>query len=182
MLARRPELRVFALGWDFSVIYTLERERLPAYRFAWNAPPSPRRSSSTTPTRWAPPTTRRSSSSTTRWRSPGGLDLTIRRWDTPAHRAARPRPGRPRRPPLSAPARRADDGRRRGGGRARASSRGPAGWRRRDAPMPRRERPPGGPILWPDAVPPDARDAPIGIARTMPAARRRARGARGGEP
>ena len=38
-LTRRPELRVFALAWDFSVLFTLEREPLPSYRFAWNAHP-----------------------------------------------------------------------------------------------------------------------------------------------
>ena len=39
VLARRPELRVFALAWDFSVLFTLERELLPTYHFAWNAHP-----------------------------------------------------------------------------------------------------------------------------------------------
>ena len=38
-LAQRPELRVYALPWDFSVIFTLERELLPSFRFAWKAHP-----------------------------------------------------------------------------------------------------------------------------------------------
>ena len=39
VLEHRPELRVFVLVWDFSVIYTLERELLPSYRFAWKGHP-----------------------------------------------------------------------------------------------------------------------------------------------
>src|SRR6185295_5569510 len=38
-LERRPELEVRVLAWDFSMIYTFEREKLPAYRFAWDGHP-----------------------------------------------------------------------------------------------------------------------------------------------
>ncbi|HXU65699.1 MAG TPA: hypothetical protein VN962_28555, partial [Polyangia bacterium] len=35
----RPELRIYALAWDYSFIYTLEREPLPTLRFAREAHP-----------------------------------------------------------------------------------------------------------------------------------------------
>ena len=35
VLERRPDLRVYVLVWDYSVIYAFERELQPSYRFAW---------------------------------------------------------------------------------------------------------------------------------------------------
>jgi phosphatidylserine/phosphatidylglycerophosphate/cardiolipin synthase-like enzyme/uncharacterized membrane protein YdjX (TVP38/TMEM64 family) len=32
---RNPELRIHVLSWDFALVYVLERELLPAYRFGW---------------------------------------------------------------------------------------------------------------------------------------------------
>ena len=34
LLERKPELHIHVLAWDFSMIYTLERELMPSYRFA----------------------------------------------------------------------------------------------------------------------------------------------------
>ena len=77
-----------ALGWDFSFIYTFERERLPAYRFAWSAHP-----------RLAFELDGAHPIGASHHQKivvvddalafSGGLDLTIRRWDTPAHDADR---------------------------------------------------------------------------------------------
>ena len=88
-LARRPELQVHALGWDFSFIYTFERERLPAYRFAWSAHPR-LVSSWTVPTPSGPRITKKLSWSTTPWRFPedstSPFDVGIRRPTTrPIH-------------------------------------------------------------------------------------------------
>ena len=35
LIGRRPELRVHVLSWDFAMLYVLERELLPAFRFGW---------------------------------------------------------------------------------------------------------------------------------------------------
>jgi len=35
LVASRPELRIHVLSWDFAMVYLLERELLPAYRFGW---------------------------------------------------------------------------------------------------------------------------------------------------
>ena len=172
VLARRPGLRVYALAWDFSVFFTLEREPLPAYRFAWNA--HPRLSFQLDDAHpFSASHHQKIVVVDDAIAFAGGLDLTIRRWDTPAHRAHDPGRADPDRPPLSARPRHPGDGRRRRGRRAgragaRALARGhrPAAGGARDAGA----RPPA-PDLWPDATEPDVRDAPIGIARTMPAFR-----------
>ena len=126
VLARRPELRVFALAWDFSVLFTLEREPFPTYRFAWNAHP-----------RLAFQLDDAHPFSGSHHQKivvvddalafAGGLDLTIRRWDTPAHQAHEPARVDPDRPPLPADARRPDDRRRRRRPPRWASSRARAG-------------------------------------------------------
>ena len=35
LVERRPSLEVRVLSWDFAMVYVLERELLPAYRFGW---------------------------------------------------------------------------------------------------------------------------------------------------
>jgi phospholipase D1/2 len=89
VLERRPELRVYALAWDFSVIFTLEREPLPTLRFAHAGHPR---------------LSFRLDGSHPLGASQhqkvvvvddavafvGGLDLTVRRWDLPGHRAHEP--------------------------------------------------------------------------------------------
>ncbi len=39
VLERRPGLRIYVLSWDFSVIYALERELMPSYKFSSMAHP-----------------------------------------------------------------------------------------------------------------------------------------------
>ncbi|HET6280984.1 MAG TPA: VTT domain-containing protein [Polyangia bacterium] len=89
LLTERPHLRAYVLGWDFSMIYTFERERLQWYQFAWRGN---RR------LRFAFDGVHPFGAShhqkivvvDDRVAFAGGLDLTIRRWDTPEHRAIHP--------------------------------------------------------------------------------------------
>jgi phosphatidylserine/phosphatidylglycerophosphate/cardiolipin synthase-like enzyme/uncharacterized membrane protein YdjX (TVP38/TMEM64 family) len=170
LLARRPALRVYALAWDFSMIFTLERELLPAYRFAWNAHPRlsfhlddahPFGASHHQKIVVVDDTVAFS----------GGVDLAIRRWDTPAHRAdeaARVDPeGLPYLPMHDVHMVVEGDAAAGLGELARAR------WRRATGQL---LPPPNGhghardhvADLWPAAVAPDVTDAPIGIARTLP--------------
>ena len=85
VLEQRPHLRVYVLSWDFSVIYALERELMPSYKFGSMAHPR-----LVLCARWTPSSRRRASPEAGRggrraWPSVAGIDLTIRRWDTPRH-------------------------------------------------------------------------------------------------
>jgi phosphatidylserine/phosphatidylglycerophosphate/cardiolipin synthase-like enzyme/uncharacterized membrane protein YdjX (TVP38/TMEM64 family) len=163
-LARRPKLQIHALGWDFSVIYTFERERLPAYRFAWGAHPRlvfeldgahPIGASQHQKIVVVDDTVAFA----------GGLDLTIRRWDTPAHLAHNPErvdpAGRPY-PPIHDVQVMVE-----GEAAAALGDLVRARWRVATGKDIAR---PGGPApsdLWPPDLAPDAREAPLGIARTL---------------
>jgi phospholipase D1/2 len=35
LVERKPSLEVHVLSWDFAMVYVLERELLPSYRFGW---------------------------------------------------------------------------------------------------------------------------------------------------
>jgi phospholipase D1/2 len=163
-LARRPGLQVHALGWDFSVIYTFERERLPAYRFAWSAHPRlafeldgvhPIGASHHQKIVVVDDTLAFS----------GGLDLTIRRWDTPAHGPADPRrvdpAGRPYAPMHDVQVMVEGDAAAALGDLVRAR------WRTATGKV--LPPPTGGPsdALWPRQVEADLREVPVGIARTI---------------
>jgi phosphatidylserine/phosphatidylglycerophosphate/cardiolipin synthase-like enzyme/uncharacterized membrane protein YdjX (TVP38/TMEM64 family) len=170
VLVRRPGLRVFALAWDFSVLFALEREPLPSYRFAWNAHPRlsfhlddahPFGASHHQKIVVVDDTIAFA----------GGLDLTIRRWDTPAHHAAEPGRvdpfGRPYPPAHDIQMMVDGDAAAALGEIARARWQTATG----QTPAPAAAPPPPDQDLWPEATVPDVRDAPIGIARTMPAFR-----------
>jgi len=171
LLSRRPTLRVFALAWDFSVLFALEREPLPSYRFAWNAHPRlsfhlddahPFGASHHQKVVVVDDTIAFA----------GGLDLTIRRWDTPAHQADDPA----RVDPTGRPYPPAHDIQMMVDGEAAAALGELARLRWQAAtgktpPAPTAPAPSPARDLWPEATVPDARDAPIGIARTMPAFR-----------
>lgn len=89
IVAGRRELHAYVLNWDFTLLYAMEREWLPAYRLGWR--------------------THRRLHFLMDGRHPvgashhqkvividdalafvGGLDLTSARWDTPAHSAVQP--------------------------------------------------------------------------------------------
>jgi len=89
LLAERPHLRAYVLGWDFSMIYTFERERLQWVQFAWRG---------NSRLHFAFDGVHPFGASHHQKivvvddavAFAGGLDLTIRRWDTPEHRATHP--------------------------------------------------------------------------------------------
>ena len=84
LVARKPELRIKMLLWDYSVLYSLERELLPVLSLQWRTPPQielclddvlPIGSAHHQKIVVIDDLLAFS----------GGLDLAIRRWDTNAH-------------------------------------------------------------------------------------------------
>jgi len=82
---RRPEIKIHLLLWDYSVLFALEREPLPSLNLVWNTPEQvqvclddilPIGASHHQKIVIVDDTVAFC----------GGLDLTIRRWDTPEHK------------------------------------------------------------------------------------------------
>src|SRR5690606_27984107 len=101
LVGRRPELKIHILLWDYSMLFAFSREPLPQVKLAWKTPEQisvclddvlPVGASHHTKIVVIDEAVAFC----------GGLDLTIRRWDTPAHameNAARTDPaGEPYRP------------------------------------------------------------------------------------
>jgi phosphatidylserine/phosphatidylglycerophosphate/cardiolipin synthase-like enzyme/uncharacterized membrane protein YdjX (TVP38/TMEM64 family) len=84
VLAARPELHVHVLAWDFSMIYTFEREMLPSYKFGWRGHRRLHFTLDGDHPQWASHH-QKVVVVDDRVAFAGGLDLTIRRWDTPEH-------------------------------------------------------------------------------------------------
>ncbi|MXP63846.1 phospholipase [Roseomonas sp. M0104] len=165
LVQRRPELRIKLLLWDYSVLYALERELLPALSLQWNTPwqielclddeiafgASHHQKLAIVDDSLA---------------FSGGLDLTIRRWDTPEHRIHNPHRMDPRDetyPPFHDTQIMVD-----GAAAAALAELFRARWVRGAC----EELPPpspgmGGPDVWPNGVVPDFQDVEIGVARTM---------------
>src|SRR5262249_14535102 len=89
LVRERPKLKVYVLLWDFAVLYAHERELFPAYSLSWNTPPGisfckddavPIGSSQHQKLIVIDDSVAFS----------GGLDVTIRRWDTSAHELDQP--------------------------------------------------------------------------------------------
>lgn len=89
LVDERPELTVHLLAWDYAVLYALEREPFPSLKLGWNTPPGVRfRLDNAVPA---------GSSQHQKiivvddaLAFSGGLDLTIRRWDTCQHQIGDP--------------------------------------------------------------------------------------------
>lgn len=84
LVERRPELTVYVLLWDFSVLYALEREIFPQLNLNWKTPDQIRFCLDNQ----APLGCSQHQKIVTVDASlafSGGLDLTIRRWDTSDH-------------------------------------------------------------------------------------------------
>ena len=110
LVRRRPELKVNLLLWDYSLLYAGERELFPRLSLQWRTPEqislcldnivpfgcSQHQKIIVVDNALA---------------FSGGLDLTIRRWDTTDHCRRQPAPHRSVRAFLRAVSRRADDGR-----------------------------------------------------------------------
>ena len=166
LVERRPELTIHLLLWDFSVLYALEREIFPSLALSWKTPDQiqfcldndvPLGCSQHQKIVVVDDTVAFS----------GGLDLTIRRWDTPDHALENDRrfdpSGRSYRPFHDVQA--VVDG-------AAATVLADLvrdRWRRaRCGELP---KPIKGGDCWPDGVTPDFTDARVGIARTQPASK-----------
>ncbi|MEZ5831248.1 MAG: VTT domain-containing protein [Dongiaceae bacterium] len=163
LVERRPALKIYILLWDYSLFFTSERQALPAYVLRWRTPPQidlclddaiPLGSSHHQKIVVLDETLAFS----------GGLDLTIRRWDTCSHDPA----CRHRVDPAGKPYNGFHDVQLMvDGGAARAMSElARQRWSRAAC-----EELPEAPQLsapWPDDVEPHFRDVDVAIARTEP--------------
>lgn len=172
LLASRPELRAYVLCWDFSMIYTFEREKLPAYRFAWDGHERLRfRLDGVHPV--AASHHQKIVVIDDEIAFAGGLDLTIRRWDTSAHRYRDPLrldPGGVTYAPMHDVQMIVEgDAARALGDLVRARWLAATGESLPVPPAPPPAEPSTLATLWPGNLAPDIEAAPIGIARTQPA-------------
>jgi phosphatidylserine/phosphatidylglycerophosphate/cardiolipin synthase-like enzyme/uncharacterized membrane protein YdjX (TVP38/TMEM64 family) len=168
LVTERPELTVHLLTWDYAVLYALEREPFPSLKLGWNTPERIRfRLDNALPL---------GSSHHQKIivvddavAFSGGLDLTIRRWDTSRHEIDDPF----RRDPAGQPYRPFHDVQMVvDGAAARALAEiARDRWARSngdDVPLQPQSKPwPPDGKHWPDVVP-DFTDADIAIARTLP--------------
>ncbi len=163
LVNERPELDVCILLWDFSVLYAAERDLFPTMALAWNTPSRVRFClddcvplGSSQHQKLVVIDDKVAFS--------GGLDITIRRWDTSKHRLDEPHrvdpDGKPYRPfhdvqmVVDGEAARALGELLRGRWSCAACE---------DLPRPQVDTDP-----WPDPVEPHFTDVEIGIARTQP--------------
>lgn len=166
LVARRRDLHVYVLGWDFAMLYALEREFLPVYSFDWR---THRRLHYHLDDRHPPGGSHHQKIAVVddALAFVGGIDFAIGRWDTSEHAPSLPErctpDGEPR-PPFhdvqmmvqgEAAAALAEVVRERW---RRATGRPPREHARMDA-------------LWPAAVDPDFEDVGVGVARTYAAYR-----------
>jgi phospholipase D1/2 len=88
VLEAKPTLHVYISAWDFSVIYALEREFLPSHKFAGAHPRLHYKLQAHHPA--GASHHEKLVVVDEQLAFVGGIDLTIRRWDTPDHRAHEP--------------------------------------------------------------------------------------------
>ena len=165
LVGRNPKLSVRLLLWDYSVLYALERELLPALHLQWSTPPQIELClDDTVP--FGASHHQKLVVVDDAVAFAGGLDLTIRRWDTSRHDPRDPLRldpnGKPYAPfhdvqlmvggPVAAHL----------GELVRNRWARAAGER-----LPQAE--PSDDDIWPDGILPDFREVTVGIARTQPA-------------
>lgn len=163
LVRRRPELEIHLLLWDYSVVYALEREPMPSLNLDWLTPPQikvclddvlPLGASHHQKIVVIDDSVAFC----------GGIDLTVRRWDTPAHE-----PGNPLRvDPAGKPYEPFHDIQMCVDGGVAVALAEMTRHRWEEAacePTPAIE-PEGDP--WPDSLPADFQDVDIAIARTLP--------------
>src|SRR5215210_570446 len=163
LVERRPELVVHILLWDYSMLYALERELFPSLAFNWSTPNQIRLCLDKT----APFGSSQHQKVVVVddcLAFSGGLDLTIRRWDTPDHAIDNPDRADPTGKPYGPfhDIQAVVDG---------AAARALADlarerWSRADCADPWPVRP--GVDVWPASVDPDFHGVDIAIARTEP--------------
>jgi len=164
LVARRRGLHAYVLGWDFAMLYALDREFLPVYSFGWR---THRRLHYHLDDRHPPGGSHHQKIAVVddALAFVGGIDFAIGRWDTPEHAPEAPL----RRDADDKPCPPFHDVQMMVDGdaaaavaevvRARwrsATGRAARGHSRQDAP-------------WPEAVAPEFEDVDVGIARTSPA-------------
>ena len=163
LVGRRPELTVHLLLWDFSMLYSLEREFLPEMALNWNTPDQVRFCLD----REAPLGCSQHQKIVVvddAVAFSGGLDITVRRWDTPEHAFDNPH----RVDPSNDPYRPFHDVQAVVDGKAaRALAElARARWDLAACSHSGEVVADGDP--WPQSVQPDFRDIRVGIARTQP--------------
>lgn len=167
---KRPDIKIRILLWDYSMVFALEREPLPRLNLDWRTPPQievclddalPLGASHHQKIVVVDDAVAFS----------GGLDLTLRRWDTSAHRPRQDgrvdHAGVPYGP--------FHDVQMAVDGDAALALAELVRQRWRKATCRRPDRPAPGEAPWPDGVEPDFRDVDVALARTVP-------GAHGREP
>ena len=165
LVRRREGLHAYVLGWDFAMLYALEREFLPLYTFGWR---THRRLHYHLDDRHPPGASHHQKIAVVDGMLAfvGGIDFAATRWDTPEHavqNAARRTPdGRPYSPFHDAmlmvegePAKALHE---------LVCER----WRRATGKAPAHAHT-GDDSPWPESVQPEFRDIDAGIARTEPA-------------
>lgn len=163
LVEKRPELRVYLLLWDYSVLYATERELFPTLSLQWKTPP---RVTFSLDDRVPPGASQHQKIIVIDncLAFSGGLDLTIRRWDTPKHNVQ----NRWRVDPGGRPYRPFHDVQAMVDGEAAAALAEivKERWRRVTSQSLSSGRGEADP--WPDSVEPDFADVRVGIARTQP--------------
>ena len=163
LVRRKPELKISLLLWDFAVLYAAEREPFPAYSLRWSTP-----SRITLCLDDAVPIGASQHQKLVVIDDciafTGGIDITVRRWDTSEHRIDHPG----RRDPAGEPYAPFHDVQMLlDGAAARALAQlARARWEyaaHEDIPLVD-----VGGDPWPDHIRPDLADTRIGIARTQP--------------
>lgn len=163
LVRRRPQLKIHLLLWDYSMLYALEREPLPAIRLDWSTPPQiavclddvlPLGACHHQKVVVIDDALAFS----------GGLDLTIRRWDTSEHKLHNPQ----RCDPHGEPYRPFHDVQIMVDGEAAAAlgTLVRRRWQSAACEKPPPPRPLGDP--WPEGFAPHFTGCRIGIARTEP--------------
>jgi len=162
LAAQRPELQIHLLLWDYSLVYAHEREPLPRLALNWQMPPQVTLClDSTVP--FGSSQHQKLVVVDDALAFSGGLDLTIRRWDTSRHEPDNPR----RVDPAGEPYRPFHDVQMMVDGEAARALAllARARWCHANGGEPE-VRPEGQP--WPESVEPDFTDVEVAITRTQP--------------
>ena len=171
LVRRRRGLRINVLNWDYPVVFGADREIPPLYGFGWTPHRRVRlRYDDTHPVAGCQHQKIVLIDDSVAF--VGGIDLTLRRWDTPEHLAQDPRRtanGKPYPPFHDLMLALDGDAARSLAAIARERWRFATGHELRATPKPERDpRPDPWPDPWPEGLEPDLTDIEVGIARTMP--------------
>jgi len=162
MVEERPELTIYLLAWDFAILYALERDPFPALKLGWQTPDQIRFRFDNV----LPPGASHHQKIVVvddALAFSGGIDLTIRRWDTSWHRVDDPHRHDASGKPYSAfhDVQMAVDGKAAHALAELAHERWERATGEHVPTSPARQSP------WPDIVP-DFQDVDVAIARTLP--------------